>query len=72
MALNANRVMGMVVTAALGIYALAYVAFPAITQMFQTDTSAWDSGAASLVGVIAIFLMLGVAVLFAKPALEEL
>ena len=67
-----KKVMGTIIGAVVGIYAFAYVGGPAITELFEMETSAWDSGAASLIPLIAIFLVLGIAVMFVKPAMDNL
>lgn len=72
MARMANKTMGFIVGAALSLYAFVYVGVPAITELFNADTSAWDSGAASLLAIIPVFVMIAIAVMYAGPALEEL
>lgn len=70
--LDGSEIMGLVVGGAFAVYAFAYVAVPAITEIFTADTSSWNQGAADVLPLIAIFLILGVALYFAKPALEGL
>lgn len=67
-----QNILGLVVSLAVGLYAFAYVGVPAITEIFNADTSAWDSGAASLLTIIPIFVVLGVAIVFIKPAMDDL
>ena len=72
MASMAKGVMAFVVGAALSLYAFSYVAVPAITELFNAETTAWDSGSAALLGIIPVFIMITIAVKFAAPALNEL
>jgi len=72
MASMSKGVMVFVLGAALSLYAFAYVAIPAITELFNADTTAWDAGSASLLGIIPVFVMIAIAIMFAAPALNEL
>lgn len=72
MATMAKKSMGFIVGAVLSIYAFVYVGVPAITELFNADTAAWDSGAASLLAILPIFIMLAIAVMYAQPALDRL
>jgi len=67
-----SQIFGFVVAAALGLYALAYVGFPALDEIFGYDTSAWPSGPAGIVSVVGVFFLLAAAVLFAKPAMDKI
>ena len=72
MASMAKKSMGFIVGAVLSIYAFVYVGVPAITELFNADTTAWDSGAAALLTILPIFIMLAIAVMYAQPALDRL
>jgi len=67
-----SKVFGFVVAAALGLYAAAYVGFPALDEMFGYDTTSWPSGPAGIVSVIGVFFLLALAVMFAKPAMDKI
>lgn len=72
MANTGKQAMGLVIGASVALYAFVYVGVPAITELFEAETTEWSDGAAGLVTVIAVFFILAVAVLFAKPAMDRI
>lgn len=64
--MQSNKIVGSMIALFIGAIFAGYILPPAITSIFNADTSLWDSGTATLWLVLGIVIVIAVVVLFLR------
>ena len=66
-----HMVMGLIIALAVGMYMVAYLFVPAMTELNATDISSWTSGHQGIFPLVGLFGILAIALVFIYTAIDR-